>query len=69
MLTWIMSNLATIIVCLVVLLFMALAVRSLIRDRKAGVHSCGYNCPGCGGSCPSMQNKSKKAPAGASKNA
>ena len=47
MLNWIHENLGTILVSLVLILALTLAVWKLIRDRKAGRHSCGGCCEGC----------------------
>ena len=49
MLAWLTANLGTIIVCALVLVISALAVRSLIRDKKQGKSSCGCSCSGCAG--------------------
>lgn len=52
MLVWLAENLGTIAVCALVLLISALAVRSLIRDKKRGKSPCGCSrsgCAGCGG--------------------
>ena len=47
MLVWIQNHLGTILVSAVLILVLALAVRKLVRDRKAGKHSCGGSCAGC----------------------
>ena len=47
MLAWLTQNLATIIVCAVLLLVTVLIVVKLVRDRKQGKNSCGANCAGC----------------------
>ena len=47
MLAWIVQNLATIVVCAVLLLVTVLIVVKLVRDRKQGKGSCGANCAGC----------------------
>ncbi len=55
------ANLANIIVLALVILMVALAVRSLVINKKKGVHSCGYNCPGCSaGSCGGCADASVK---------
>ena len=51
MLTWLQSNLASLIVGFVLLLIVCLIVRRLILDRKAGKHICGGSCGSCGGGC------------------
>ena len=47
MFAWIVQNLATIVVCAVLLLVTVLIVAKLVRDRKQGKGSCGANCAGC----------------------
>ena len=46
MFDWIGENAGTIAVCLVLAGIVALAVRSVIRDRKKG-GSCGCGCAAC----------------------
>jgi len=41
----------TAIVGLVLLLIVAAVIRKMIKDHKAGKHSCGGNCAGCSGCC------------------
>lgn len=58
MLTFIMENLATIIISALLLLVVALIVRKLWRDRKQG--GCGCGCSSdCADSCPFTDNKGK----------
>ncbi|MBE5773087.1 MAG: FeoB-associated Cys-rich membrane protein [Clostridiales bacterium] len=40
---------ATVIVSGIVLLVVALVIRSMIKDKKSGKHSCGGNCASCRG--------------------
>lgn len=54
MLTWIQGNLATIVVCIILITIAVLIIRKLIRDRKEGKCSCGGNCSGCSGCCSSL---------------
>lgn len=56
MLYWLQANLASIAVALVLLCVTALIIRKMIRDKKAGRHSCGGSCGGGCGSCP-MQGR------------
>ena len=53
MLEWLSANWGTILVILVLAVVVALIVRTLIRDKKAGRSSCGAGCAGCAmkGSC------------------
>ena len=48
MLTWISVNLINIALIAVIVLITGLLIRSMIRDKKAGNHSCGGNCASCG---------------------
>ena len=44
----------TIIVLIILAIIVFFAVRSLMKDKKAGKHLCGGNCSACGGcSCGS----------------
>ena len=47
MLSFLQSNLATIITLLVVFALVALALYSIIKNKKAGKSSCGCNCKCC----------------------
>ena len=40
--------LGVIMVCAVLVLAVALAIRSMVRDRRAGKSACGGNCASCG---------------------
>ena len=51
MLAWLTQNLATIVVCAVLLLVTALIIVKLVRDRKQGKGSCGANCAHCANAC------------------
>ena len=51
MLTWLQTNIGSIVVVLVLLGVVALIVRRLILDKKAGKHICGGSCGSCGGGC------------------
>ena len=53
MLTWILDNLATIIICIVRVLIVTAIIVSLIKNKKKGKSSCGCNCAHCAmaGSC------------------
>lgn len=57
MLTWISENMATIIICAVLLLIVAAILAGLIRDKKKGRSSCGCRCANCpmNGSCHQKQ--------------
>jgi len=47
MLAFLKANIATIIVLLVIIAAVALAVYSIVKNKKAGKSSCGCNCSGC----------------------
>lgn len=52
MLTWIMGNMATIIISAVLLLVVAAVIVSMVRGKRKGRSSCGCGCAGCpAGSC------------------
>jgi hypothetical protein len=51
MLTWLQTNIGSIVVVLFLLGMVALIVRRLILDKKAGKHICGGSCGSCGGGC------------------
>ena len=53
MLAWLSANLINIALVVFIALIVALLIRGMIRDRKAGKSSCGGNCAACGacGSC------------------
>ena len=47
MLQFILSNLATIIIGLVLLSVVTLVIMKMIRDKKQGKGCCGSSCQGC----------------------
>ena len=53
MFAWIAQNIATILICLGLLLIVVAILVSLIRNKKQGKSSCGGGCKGCpmSGSC------------------
>lgn len=53
MLTWLSSNLATILISLVLIAVVAFIIVVMRRDKKKGKSACGGNCGHCpmGGSC------------------
>ena len=51
MLSWLQTNIGSIVVVFVLLGVVALIVRRLILDKKAGKHICGGSCGSCGGGC------------------
>ncbi len=59
MLNWIAENLATILICAILILIVFLIIRYLLRQKKAGKSSCGCGCANCAmhGQCHSMHTK------------
>ena len=51
MLSRIQANIGSIAVVLILLAVIALIIRRLILDKKAGRHICSGSCGSCGGSC------------------
>ena len=62
MLEWLSNNWANILIIALVIVLVALAIRSMVHDKKAGKSSCGCNCSNCAlvGKCHSVQ-KAKKS--------
>ncbi len=52
MIDWLISQMSTIIVLLILAAIVAAIISSLIKDRRNGRSSCGCNC----GSCPMHGN-------------
>ena len=48
MLEYIASNIGTILITAGLIVIVALIIRSIVRDKKAGISSCGAKCGGCG---------------------
>lgn len=48
MITWLSANLINIVLVAVIVLVVGFLVQSMIRDRRAGKHSCGGSCAACG---------------------
>lgn len=64
--TWLIGNMGTIVVLLVLVIIVAAIVHKLYSDNKKGIHSCGGHCGGgcpgcssCGGSCSSCSAHKK----------
>ncbi len=53
MLAWISENIATIIICAVLIIIVAAIIIGMIRDKREGKSSCGCGCADCpmSGSC------------------
>ena len=61
MFAWITENLATIIICAVLIAVCTLIIIKLRRDKKKGNASCGGGCSGCAmnGLCHPQNEKDK----------
>ncbi len=59
MLRFIQNNLATIAVILIVAFMVFLAIRKIIKDKKAGVGACGHKCSECArsGRCEAQKDE------------
>lgn len=57
MLTWISENIATIIICAVLLAIVATVIVGMVRNKKKGKSSCGSGCANCpmSGKCRSKK--------------
>ena len=55
MLSWITGNVATVVICAVLIAVVAAVIGKIVRDRKKGKSSCGCGCANCAmnGSCHS----------------
>ncbi len=53
MLTWLCSNIATIVICAVLCAVVAAIIVGLVKNKRRGKSSCGCNCAHCAmaGSC------------------
>ncbi len=56
---WLAANYGTILVLLAVILVVALVIRGMVKDRRAGRSSCGKNCSHCAmaGKCRAAAEK------------
>lgn len=61
MMDWMIANISTILVTLLLLGLVSLVIRKMLKDKKRGVTSCGTSCSGCAmaGSCKEFQKKEK----------
>lgn len=53
MFTWILENIATIVISGILILAVAAVIVNMVRNKKKGKSSCGCGCGGCAlnGSC------------------
>lgn len=47
MTAWIMSNLGSIIIALILAVIIALVIIKMVKDKKSGNSSCGCGCSNC----------------------
>lgn len=47
MFTWIMENVATIMISAVLILAVAAVIVNMVRNKRRGKSSCGCGCAGC----------------------
>ena len=62
MLNWLSANLVNIALIAALVLIVALLIRVMVRDRRAGKAPCGGNCASCG-ACHGCQGCSQCGPA------
>ena len=48
---WLKANIGTILIIAVLVIIVALIIRGLIKDKKAGKGTCGGDCSHCHASC------------------
>ena len=55
MMTWLLNNISTIIICIVLTAVIAAIISYIVRNKKQGKTSCGCGCKNCAmrGSCHS----------------
>lgn len=51
MINWLMDNAGTIIVSVILIIVIALAIRSIIRNKRFGRNCCDGNCSNCNKNC------------------
>ena len=59
MIEWLSNNWGNILVIAIVVICVALAVRSMVRSKKAGKTSCGCGCSNCAMSSACHSNTKK----------
>ena len=57
MFAWLSENIATIIICAVLIAIVAVVIVRMVKNKKKGKSSCGCGCADCpaGGSCHSKK--------------
>lgn len=61
MMEWIIPNISTIVISLIVLGLVLLVINKMLKDKRKGITSCGTSCSGCAmtGSCKEFSKKGK----------
>lgn len=59
---WLIDNLGTIVVTLLLIAIVVAIINKLIQDKRKGISSCGHNCGSCAmsGSCRRLREDIKK---------
>ena len=47
MINWLAENLGTILISIILIVLVAIIIRSVIRDKKMGRSTCGGSCASC----------------------
>ncbi|MDO5311382.1 MAG: FeoB-associated Cys-rich membrane protein [Clostridia bacterium] len=47
MITWILNNISTIVICAVLAVVVALIMAHIIKNKRKGSSACGCGCSGC----------------------
>ncbi|MDD6563484.1 MAG: FeoB-associated Cys-rich membrane protein [Clostridiales bacterium] len=47
MMTWILNNISTIIICFVLIAVVAAVIAYIVRNKRQGKTSCGCGCENC----------------------
>ena len=57
MLAWIIENIGTILICVILFVIVAAVIRKMVHDKKAGKSTCGCSCGHCAmnGTCHSKK--------------
>lgn len=58
---WLISNLGTLAVIIILAAAVGWIVFGLVRDKKAGKHSCGGNCANCACGCSNAVGRKRPA--------
>ncbi|MBO4266756.1 MAG: FeoB-associated Cys-rich membrane protein [Lachnospiraceae bacterium] len=59
MVTWLATNLGTIIISIIMIALVTVIIRTMIRDKKMGKSACGGSCASCK-MCAACRRAAKK---------